>query len=166
MRFTLIDKITDLKVGSSVTAVKCLSLAEEYLKDHFPRFPVMPGVLMLEAMYQTSAWLVRASENFQHSTVLLKEARNVRYGDFVQPGETLTITAEIIKQDETTTSFKTQGLLRDNVAVSARLVLERFNLGDRYPDRAATDAYTRRQLRKQFALLYPAAASLLGGSEV
>ena len=50
MRFNLIDRITELNEGQSITAVKGLSLAEEYLKDHFPRFPVMPGVLMLEAM--------------------------------------------------------------------------------------------------------------------
>ena len=52
MRFTLIDRITELKPGVSITAVKGLTLAEEYLQDHFPRFPVMPGVLMLEAMFQ------------------------------------------------------------------------------------------------------------------
>ena len=44
--------------------VKNLSLAEEYLSDHFPGFPVMPGVLMLEALTQAGAWLVRELEDF------------------------------------------------------------------------------------------------------
>lgn len=153
MYFSLIDKITHLKPGVSIEAVKCLSLTEEYLQDHFPLFPVMPGVLMLESMFQASMWLVRKSEDFAHSAVLLKEARNVRYGDFVQPGESLTITAEIMKQDETTTTLKTQAVLRGNVAVNARLIVERFNIGDRFPERAATDAYVRRRMKEQFEYL-------------
>ena len=52
MRFTLIDRIVELEQGARITAVKSVSLAEEYLRDHFPRFPVLPGVMMLEAMTQ------------------------------------------------------------------------------------------------------------------
>ncbi|MGW8257129.1 MAG: 3-hydroxyacyl-ACP dehydratase FabZ family protein, partial [Thermoguttaceae bacterium] len=67
MRFSLIDRIVDVELGVRISAVKTLSMAEEYLADHFPHFPVMPGVLMLEAMTQASAWLVRYSEDFAHS---------------------------------------------------------------------------------------------------
>ncbi|MFM2093316.1 MAG: 3-hydroxyacyl-[acyl-carrier-protein] dehydratase FabZ [Planctomycetota bacterium] len=154
MYFSLIDRITHLEPGSSIRALKALSLAEEYLQDHFPRFPVMPGVLMLESMYQTGAWLVRASEDFAHSMVVLKEARNVRYGGFVQPGQTLTISAEIVKQDETTTSLKAQGELDGQVAVSARLVLERYNLSGRSSEPPELDEHIRRRLRENFRLLY------------
>jgi 3-hydroxyacyl-[acyl-carrier-protein] dehydratase len=72
MRFTFVDRVLDLEPGVKITTVKALSLAEEYLADHFPRFPVMPGVLMLEAMTHAGAWLVRVSEDFAHSMVLLK----------------------------------------------------------------------------------------------
>ncbi len=94
MHFTLIDRIIELEAGEKIMAIKSLSLAEDYLQDHFPRFPVMPGVLMLESMAQTSAWLVRHTEDFAHSIVVLKEARNVKYADFVEPGQVLTITAD------------------------------------------------------------------------
>ena len=50
MQFTLIDRITDVQPGASITAVRALSLAGEYLQDHFPRFPVMSGVLMIMAV--------------------------------------------------------------------------------------------------------------------
>ncbi|HWB00689.1 MAG TPA: beta-hydroxyacyl-ACP dehydratase, partial [Pirellulales bacterium] len=69
MRFTFVDKVIELQPGSSITTIKTLSLAEEYLADHFPRFPVMPGVLMLESMTHAGAWLVRASDDFAHSMV-------------------------------------------------------------------------------------------------
>ena len=64
MRFLLIDRITELEPQKSITAVKNLSLAEEYLADHFPGFPVMPGVLMLETLVQAGGWLIRHSEDF------------------------------------------------------------------------------------------------------
>src|SRR5436309_7703434 len=153
MRFTLLDRITRLEPGKHITAVKALALAEEYLADHFPAFPVMPGVLMLEAMTQAGAWLVRASEDFAHSIVVLKEARNVKYSNFVAPGQTLTVTAEIISQDARLTKLKAQGTVEGEVQLSGRLVLERYNLADEGPGTVDDDARVRRELRKLFALL-------------
>lgn len=150
MRFLLIDQITHWEVGQSLTAVKKLTGDEDYLQDHFPNFPVMPGVLMLEAMYQAAAWLVRKSEDFANSIVVLTEARNVKYQDFVEPGQILTVTAEILKQDERTTTAKAAGTVDGNVAVSGRLILERSCLTDLYPDRANADVYMRQQLRQVF----------------
>src|ERR1700679_2770084 len=154
MRFNLIDRIDGWELGKSLRATKFLSLAEEYLADHFPRFPVMPGVLMVESMTHAGAWLVRVSEDFAHSMVLLKEARNVRFGRFVAPGQVLTVTAEILKQTGREVQLKTQGYLGDDVAVSARLVLERFNLAESEPGREITDLLVKRQLRELWTLLY------------
>jgi 3-hydroxyacyl-[acyl-carrier-protein] dehydratase len=156
----LIDRIIDLREDESVTAIKVLTLAEEYLKDHFPRFPVMPGVLMLEAMYQASSWLIRKSEDFAHSVVVLREARNVKFADFIEPGQVLTVTATIVKQDDQTTTLKASGSVMGQVAVSARLVLERYNLADRYPERAVTDEFTRRRFRRRYGLLYQPSSPL------
>src|SRR5690349_17293898 len=108
MRFALIDRILELEPGAKVVAQKNLSLAEEYLADHFPGFPVMPGVLMLEAMTQAGAWLVRATEDFAHSIVVLSEARNVKYGNFVEPGQTLTVTAELGELNDREVKLKAQ----------------------------------------------------------
>jgi 3-hydroxyacyl-[acyl-carrier-protein] dehydratase len=159
MRFTLIDRITDLEPGRRLTAVKGLTLAEEYLQDHFPLFPVMPGVLMLEALYQAGAWLVRSSEDFAHSIVQLSEAHNVKYRDFVEPGQSLVVTTELYKQDSRRTWLKAEGTVREQPAVIAKLVLERFNLADRSPGGHETDAYVVHHLREQFKRLYPPAQS-------
>ena len=154
MRFSLIDRIENLEPGIRITAVKALSMAEEYLADHFPGFPVMPGVLMLEAMTQAGAWLVRASEDFAHSMVVLKEARGVKYGQFVEPGQTLHVTAEIINQTARETKLKVQGLVDGRTTVSARLVLERYDLAETQPDHSVTDQQVKREMRALFALLY------------
>ncbi len=154
MRFTLLDRITEIEVGVRIEATKSLTLAEEYLADHFPLFPVMPGVLMLEAMTQCGAWLVRASEDFAHSIVTLAEARAVKYTDFVTPGQTLTVSAELSGQDDRHTKLKVHGVVGGNVNVSARLTLCRYNLADIHPDRAASDVIVRAEMRKLFNLLY------------
>lgn len=156
MYFSLIDRITHVEPGKAIRAVKCLSLAEEYLQDHFPRFPVMPGVLMLEALYQAGAWLIRVSEDFAHSMIILQEARNVRYAGFVQPGQTLTLSAEIIKQDAGATTLKAQGNLGESVAVSARLILERGPA----PEQPALDQFMKQRFRELYRVIYqPTAAN-------
>ena len=165
MRFCLLDHITELQRGVKITAVKLLRAEEDYLQDHFPRFPVMPGVLMLEAMFQASAWLVRSSEDFKHGAVLLKEARNVKYSDFVTPGEELIVTAELLKQDDATSTLKAQGTLRGNVAVSARLILAKFNVGDRNAARAYCDPYSRKKMKLVFdRLMAPVENTSAGGA--
>ncbi|MFN3149065.1 3-hydroxyacyl-ACP dehydratase FabZ family protein [Bremerella sp.] len=153
MKFSLIDQISEIHPGERISAIKCLSLAEEYLQDHFPRFPVMPGVLMLEAMTQTGAWLVRVTNNFSHSLTVLKEARNVKYGNFVEPGEMLVVKAELVKMDGNLASLKVSGEVAGNVAVSSRIVLESYNSsGTDEPN--ITDINAIRQLKQQYDLLY------------
>lgn len=154
MQFTFVDRVLQLEPGVKVTTLKCLSLAEEYLADHFPRFPVMPGVLMLQAMIDAGALLVAATEDFTHSMITLKEARNVRFADFVQPGRVLAVTAEIRKFDDRDVELNTQGSVDGRPAVNGRIVLERYNLADTRPILADTDAYLRQHLRTRLALLY------------
>ena len=153
MRFTLIDHVVELELGKKIVAVKNLSMAEEYLADHFPGFPVMPGVLMLEAMTQAGAWLVRVSEDFAHSMVVLNQVANVKYGQFVEPGQTLTVTSEIISQNERETRLKARGTVGGRLCVAGRLTIERYNLADTNPQQANTDKLLKNQMRKLFGLL-------------
>jgi len=154
MRFILLDRILSLESGKSIKAVKNLTLAEEYLGDHFPGFPVMPGVLMLEAMTEAGAWMIRESEDFAHSMIILDEARNIKYGKFLQPGQTMTVEVNLIDQTEELTRLKAKGSIDGDTSVSGRLTLRRYNLGDRFPSRAETDREIIEQLRAQFQLLY------------
>ena len=110
----------------------------------------MPGVLMLEAMYQAGAWLVRQTENFVHSVVVLNEARNVKFSGLVQPGQSLVVTADIKKQEGGRTTLVAQGTVDGKPVASARLVVEAFHLGDRYPHRVDSRDYMMREVRKQF----------------
>jgi 3-hydroxyacyl-[acyl-carrier-protein] dehydratase len=154
MRFSLIDRIVELEPCVRISAVKTLTMTEEYLADHFPRFPVMPGVLMLEALTQAGAWLVRVSEDFTHSIVVLKQANNVKYAQFVEPGQTLAVTAEVLKFDDGEVKLKAYGTVGGRIIVTARLAPACYNLADSDPQHEPTDAATRQDLRNQLALLY------------
>jgi 3-hydroxyacyl-[acyl-carrier-protein] dehydratase len=130
MNFSMIDRIVSYEKDKRITALKTLSLCEEYLADHFPSFPIMPGVLMLETMAQAGAWLLRLSEGFTHSVFLLSEVRAVRYGSVVKPGNELLIDVAIMDRGEKGVVFKGQGKVGDRNAVVGRFVLTRRLLDD------------------------------------
>lgn len=156
MRFSLVDRIVALSPGESITAIKNLSSAEEYLADHFPGFAVMPGVMMVETLVQAGGWLIRATNDFQHSVVLLKQARAVKFNNFVRPGQTLTVNLTVQSRSEGETTFKAIGEVEGNSAVSARLTLGHFNLAEKNPALAESDASRVEVLRRQFSEIWNA----------
>lgn len=155
MRFVLIDRIQEIEPGKSLVAVKNLSLSEEYLADHFPGFPVMPGVLMLEAMTQSAAWLIRATEDFRHSSILLRSVKMIKYGSFVEPGRQLTIQVELAGDlsDPTNIPMKGKGMIDGQIMVQGKFSLTCSNLRDRDPDLAATDQALIEHLKELYSTL-------------
>ncbi len=129
MKFCLVDRIEEFTSAKNITTAKNVSLAEEYLADHFPGFPVLPGVLMLEAAVQASAWLVREWSGFRPSLVVLKEARGIRYGSFVEPGRTLIMRSEVVSLDMNQSEFKIRGSVGNDAAITGRIELAHLKLG-------------------------------------
>lgn len=153
MRFSQLDRITALELGKTITAVKCLSLSEEYLEDHFPRFPVMPGVLMVESMFQASMWLIRATDKFEKSTVVLREAKSLKFQGFVQPGDSLIVSCEIKSVSGSTTNLKVSGEINGKTATGGRMVVESYNLAENLGVDPAIDDFRRHEFRKRFRQL-------------
>jgi 3-hydroxyacyl-[acyl-carrier-protein] dehydratase len=153
MRFILIDKVVSLEPGKRIQAVKNVSLAEEYLADHFPTFPVLPGVLLLEGLIESASWLVRESENFAHSMILLEEARNVKYKSFLAPGAQIEYTVEAKTIEENVSSFAGAGVSQGERIVEARFGLRQFNLADANSAMAAVDAAVIENLKERWRLL-------------
>jgi 3-hydroxyacyl-[acyl-carrier-protein] dehydratase len=155
LKFSLVDKI-ELLNDERIIAVKQVSLAEEYLADHFPTFPVLPGVMMVEAMTQAAGWLLHRRRDFSKSTVVLKEARHVKYGRFVAPGDWLRIEVDFMKDTESGALFRASGTVGAAQAVAARLELAYFDLAEKNPDLIRFDAKMLRHTKEQFQLLQPA----------
>jgi 3-hydroxyacyl-[acyl-carrier-protein] dehydratase len=157
VKFNLIDKIESLS-DERIVAVKYVSLAEEYLADHFPTFPVLPGVMMLEAITQAAGWLLHRRRGFSRSMVVLKEARNIKYGNFVAPGNFLRLEIEFQKDTEAGAAFKASGLVGGATAVQARIELAYFNLADKQPELAPLDSKLLEHTRSRWLLIEPRTA--------
>jgi len=152
LKFELLDKIESLS-DSRIVALKQVSLAEEYLADHFPTFPVLPGVMMLEALTQAAAWLLHCRSGFASSMAVLKEARNVKYGRFVAPGSALRVDVELSKATDAGAVFKAAGTVDGQPAVSARLELSYFRLGQKDAALASLDERLIAHARQRWAVL-------------
>jgi 3-hydroxyacyl-[acyl-carrier-protein] dehydratase len=163
MKFHLVDKITKIVPGKRIETIKALSLAEEYLADHFPSFPVLPGVMMLEALVQSAAWLTRLQQDYSRSVIVLAAARNVRYASFVQPGNIMRAEVEAVEIGPDSAKFKGQCFVGETMTVSARLELKCFNLADRQKYLAPADAAIVAQLRERFKLVGGPAALVAAG---
>jgi 3-hydroxyacyl-[acyl-carrier-protein] dehydratase len=153
MRFQLIDRIVEIDPGRAIRAVKNLTLGEEYLADHFPTFPVMPGVLMLHTLVEAGAWLLRATDDFGHSLIVLREARNVKYGTFMDPGRQMQIAVELVERDGARAMLKGKGEVDGNTTVSARVTLHCSNLRDRRPDLQPVDELIVGELKARYRFL-------------
>lgn len=140
MRFDLIDRVLE-RQEDRLVAVKNVTSAEEYLADHFPGFPVLPGVMMLEVMVQAARLLVaglsdRSSdgsaspdENLDNprpvargrdNPFVVTEVRNVRYGQMVRPGESLKVQVTLRGHDDDGYEMAGIGHVGDQVAVQGR----------------------------------------------
>lgn len=120
MKFCLVDRVLE-RSPDRLVAIKCVSAGEEYLADHFPTFPVLPGVLMLEC-------LVQAARELVGQRVVLGKVRALKYGRFVRPGDTLRIEVSLAGAGGEALDVKGQvrveGLPEgESLAASGRLML-------------------------------------------
>lgn len=123
MKFDLIDQVTQ-RDEASLSAVKSVSSAEEYLGDHFPGFPILPGVMMLETLVQAARHFAAGSTDPPTRPLVIREVRNVRYGGMVRPGQTLSVTVTLRKREGHVYDFQGVGKVNEQVAVQGRFSLQ------------------------------------------
>ncbi len=153
MRFELVDSIVSLSRGERIEAVKAVTLSEEYLSDHFPTFPILPGVMMLQALVEAATWLVREATDFAPAVILLREAKNVTYKSFVKPGQLLSLEVNCRRMARDGSDFEGVGTRGGSEAVRARFGLRHVYPADDDRVSAACDAKRMTELKSRFQML-------------
>lgn len=95
--FLLIDTVEELQPGVKCVAKKNVTMNEPHFMGHFPRNPVMPGVLIIEALAQTGAVAILCQDEWKGKTAYFAGINNAKFKQKVVPGDTLQLTTEIIK---------------------------------------------------------------------
>ena len=95
--FMLIDTIEELEEGKRAVAKKCVSYNEPFFAGHFPQEPVMPGVLIIEALAQTGAVAILSQPEFKGKTAYFAAINSAKFKGKVAPGDVLMLETEIMK---------------------------------------------------------------------
>jgi len=120
--FLLVDKVIEVEKGKKGIGIKNLTFNEGFFQGHFPTKPVMPGVLMIEAMAQTAGVVVLTSGEHPGKVALFMAIDNVKFRKVVSPGDQLLMEIEIIRDRERTAQVKGVGKVEGEVVVEAEML--------------------------------------------
>jgi 3-hydroxyacyl-[acyl-carrier-protein] dehydratase len=119
--FLLVDRCEDFVVSQSIVGIKCVTVNEPFFAGHFPDYPVMPGVLIVEAMAQTSAVLMSKSLDIDPAgkAIFFMSLDNCRFRAPVRPGVVLRMPVEVTQSRRDIYKFKGRAMIGDKVAAEA-----------------------------------------------
>ncbi len=119
--FLLVDKIVELEAGKRAVGLKHVSMSDGYLQGHFPEYPVMPGVLIVEALAQTGAVLVMHDQANAGLLPFFARIDNCRFRQPVRPGDTLRLEIEVTSFRPPVGKAHGRALVGENLACEADL---------------------------------------------
>ncbi|HTI66791.1 MAG TPA: 3-hydroxyacyl-ACP dehydratase FabZ [Caulobacteraceae bacterium] len=127
--FLLVDRAEDYRPHQSIVGIKCVTMNEPFFQGHFPENPVMPGVLIIEAIAQTGAVLMSKTldADVDGKTIFFMSMDNVRFRTPVRPGDVLRMPVEVLRARSDVYKFKGQAFVGDKLAAQvefAAMVVE------------------------------------------
>jgi 3-hydroxyacyl-[acyl-carrier-protein] dehydratase len=119
--FLLIDRAEDYRPNKSLVGVKCVTINEPFFEGHFPGYPVMPGVLIIESMAQTGALLMSKTQNMdtEGKTIFFLSVDDCRFRSPVRPGDVLKLHVEVIRERGKLFKFKGVAKVEGKVVAEA-----------------------------------------------
>lgn len=118
----LIDKIVELQEGEKAVGIKNVTFNEQFFQGHFPGNPVMPGVLIIEALAQTGAVAILSLEKFKGKTVYFGGIKSAKFKKMVIPGDTLKLVTEITRLKGSFGIGSATAYVDDEIAAEAELI--------------------------------------------
>jgi 3-hydroxyacyl-[acyl-carrier-protein] dehydratase len=131
--FLLVDRVLDWEAGKTITAIKNVTINEEFFNGHFPHKPVMPGVMMIEALAQTAAllsFLTMGTRPDHNSVVYFLGIDGARFKRPVEPGDQLRMQVEIIRAARGIYKYRAKGTVDGHTAVEAELMCTMRSVND------------------------------------
>jgi len=127
--FLLVDRAEAYQPHQSIVGIKCVTVNEPFFQGHFPSFPVMPGVLLVEAIAQTGAVLMSKSLDVDVAgkTILFMSVDNCRFRQPVRPGDVVRMPVEVIRHRGDVFKFKGRAMVGEKIAAEcefAAMVVE------------------------------------------
>ena len=119
--FLLVDRIEELEPGKKAVGIKAVTYNEPFFQGHFPQEPVMPGVLICEALAQVGAVALLSCEEYKGKIALFGGIQKARFRQKVVPGDVLTLKTELVKIKGPVGVGKATAYLGDKVCVEAEL---------------------------------------------
>ena len=129
--FLLVDRVTSIENNSKIQGYKNVSMNEEFFQGHFPSYPIMPGVLIMEALAQLSgilAMMVIDKKPQDGDTFLFAGLENVRFKKQVVPGDQLVLNSELILNRRGVFKFEARACVDDKIVAQAEIILSRQTL--------------------------------------
>lgn len=120
--FLLVDKVTEINPEINIVAVKNITINEPYFQGHFPEEPVMPGVLVIEALAQTGAVLILSKEEFKGKTAYLASVDKGRFYKKIVPGDTMVLYVSIISKRRNMVKLIGEVKVNNELYVTAEIV--------------------------------------------
>lgn len=121
MRFYFVDRITHLEAGKKILGYKNVAMSEPYFTTHFPSFPVLPGVVVIEAMAQLAGLLIETTPEGKSRKAILSIVDRVKFKKMVRPGDRLEMTAELVILDEDGARAEVSASVGDDLIAQTRL---------------------------------------------
>lgn len=120
--FLLVDRIEEMEVGKRAVGIKCVSYNEPFFAGHFPQEPVMPGVLIVEAMAQAGAVAILSMDEFKGKTAYFGGIKNAKFKKKVVPGDVLRLEVSIEKLKRNAGIGVGTAYVGDKVAAQAEII--------------------------------------------
>jgi 3-hydroxyacyl-[acyl-carrier-protein] dehydratase len=146
MRWCWLDRFIEFESGRSARAIKCVTLAEDYLHDHYPGFPLVPKAFIVEGMAQTAGLLVSQQFDFRLNVILAKIS-NLKFSMEARPGDVLVYHAEILDLRKDGALTRTSCHCREERLAEAEIFFAIFEGGDQMP------LFERRHFLEQLRIL-------------